>query len=263
MLKVVSIPFLKATACGNDFLLIEGVHAPADLAAFSRRICDRHRGVGGDGVEWLFPDTEGDIRARLFNADGSEAEISGNGTRCVAAWLAAERGMESCRIRTGAGLRECKLTGREGARFEFEINMGEPQPGEELSIKLAFGEVHGIPVSVGNPHFVVFVDEFRPGWQAEAAEMGRHHDFKYSINVELVRVISRQEIEARFFERGVGETLSSGTGSCASAVAAIASGRAESPLMVVTPGGVQSVRWEKEVFLRGPAELLCRGEFFV
>jgi diaminopimelate epimerase len=263
MLKVASIPFIKATACGNDFLLIDGMHAPADLVAFSRRLCDRHRGVGADGVEWLFPDNEADIRARLFNADGSEAEISGNGTRCVAAWLAAERGMESARIRTGAGVRECKLTGREGARFEFEVNLGEPQPGEELSIKLAFGEVRGIPVSVGNPHFVVFVDEFRPGWQAEAAEMGRHHDFKYSINVELVRVISRQEIEARFFERGVGETLSSGTGSCASAVAAIASGRAESPLMVVAPGGMQSVRWEREVFLRGPAELLCRGEFFV
>ena len=263
MLKVASIPFLKATACGNDFLLIEGLHAPADLAAFSRRICDRHRGVGADGVEWLFPDNEADIRARLFNADGSEAEISGNGTRCVAAWLAAERGMESARIRTGAGLRECKLTGREGTRFEFEVNLGEPQPGEELSIKLAFGEVRGIPVSVGNPHFVVFVDECRPGWQAEAAEMGRHHDFKYSINVELVRVVSRQEVEARFFERGVGETLSSGTGSCASAVAAIAAGRAQSPVMVVTPGGVQSVRWEGELFLRGPAELLCRGEFFV
>ena len=263
MLKVPAVPFLKAAACGNDFLLIDGMHAPADLAAFSRKICDRHRGVGADGVEWLFPDTEADLRARLFNADGSEAEISGNGTRCVAAWLAAERGMESARIRTGAGIRECKLTDRDGARFEFEVNLGEPQPGEELSIKLAFGEVRGIPVSVGNPHFVVFVDEFRPGWQAEAAEMGRHHDFQYSINVELVRVVSRQEVEARFFERGVGETLSSGTGSCASAVAAIASGRAQSPLKVITPGGVQSVRWEREVFLRGPAELLCRGEFFV
>lgn len=263
MLKVPAVPFLKAAACGNDFLLIEGLHAPADLAAFSQRICDRHRGVGADGVEWLFPDNEADIRARLFNADGSEAEISGNGTRCVAAWLAAERGLESARIRTGAGIRECKLTGRDATRFEFEVNLGEPQPGEELSIKLAFGEVRGIPVSVGNPHFVVFVDEFRPGWQAEAAEMGRHHDFKYSINVELVRVTGRREIEARFFERGVGETLSSGTGSCASAVAAIASGRAESPLKVITPGGVQSVRWDREVFLRGPAELLCRGEFFV
>ena len=263
MLKVPSVPFVKASACGNDFLLIDGMHAPADLAAFSRRICERHRGVGADGVEWLFPDTEADIRARLFNADGSEAEISGNGTRCVAAWLAAERGMKGARIRTGAGVRECKLTDRNGARFEFEVNLGEPQPGEELSIKLAFGEVRGIPVSVGNPHFVVFVEEFRPGWQAEAAEMGRHHDFQYSINVELVRVASRQEIEVRFFERGVGETLSSGTGSCAAAVAAIATGRAQSPLPVLTPGGVQSVRWEKDVFLRGPAELLCRGEFFV
>lgn len=263
MLKLPAVPFVKATACGNDFLLIEGVHAQPDLAAFSKRICDRHRGVGADGVEWLFPDNEADIRARLFNADGSEAEISGNGTRCVAAWLAAESGLESARIRTGAGVRECKLTDRSGGRFEFETNMGEPQPGEELSIKLAFGEVRGIPVSVGNPHFVVFVEEFRPGWQAEAVEMGRHHDFKYSINVELVRAVSRGEIEARFFERGVGETLSSGTGSCAAAVAAIASGRAESPVKVVTPGGVQSVRWEKELFLRGPAELLCRGEFFV
>jgi diaminopimelate epimerase len=263
MLNLPVVPFIKATACGNDFLLIEGMHAQPDLAAFSRRLCDRHRGVGADGVEWLFPDNETDIRARLFNADGSEAEISGNGTRCVAAWLAAERGMENTRIRTGAGVRECKLTDRSGSRFEFETNMGKPQPGDELSIKLAFGEVRGIPVSVGNPHYVVFVDEFRPGWQAEAAEMGRHHDFKYSINVELVRVISRREIEVRFFERGVGETLSSGTGSCASAVAAIASGRAESPVQVVTPGGVQSVRWEKELFLRGPAELLCRGEFFV
>jgi diaminopimelate epimerase len=263
MLNLPAVPFLKAAACGNDFLLIEGMHAPADLAAFSRKICDRHRGVGADGVEWLFPDTEADVRARLFNADGSEAEISGNGTRCVAAWLAAERGMESACIRTGAGVRACKLIGRANSQFEIEINMGEPQPGEELSIRLAFGEVRGIPVSVGNPHFVVFVDEFRPGWQAEAAEMGRHHDFKYSINVELVRVKTRREIEARFFERGVGETLSSGTGSCASAVAAIAAGRAESPVKVMTPGGLQGVRWEKELFLRGPAELLCRGKFFV
>jgi diaminopimelate epimerase len=219
--------------------------------------------VGADGVEWLFPDNEADVRARLFNADGSEAEISGNGTRCVAAYLAAERGMEKIRVRTGAGVRSCSLVSHEGTRFEFETNMGEPQAGEELSIKLAFGEVRGIPVSMGNPHFVVFVEEFRPGWQAEAAEMGRHHDFKYSINVELVRVSGPGEIEARFYERGVGETLSSGTGSCAAAVAAIATGKAASPLRVMTPGGAQSVRWEGEVFLRGPAELLCRGEFFV
>jgi len=257
------IPFTKANACGNDFLIIEGMHAPADLAAFSRRVCDRHAGVGADGVEWLFPAPDANIRARLFNADGSEAEISGNGTRCVAAYLCAEQAKDKLVIRTGAGLKTCVLTARNESSFEFEIAMGEPRVGDEFSIKLAFGEVRGIPVSMGNPHFVVFVEEFGPGWQAEAAEMGRHHDFKYGINVELVRVKDRQNAEARFFERGVGETQSSGTGSCASAVAAIASQRAESPVRVHTPGGVQTVRWEGQVFLRGPAQLICRGELFV
>ena len=257
------IPFTKGSACGNDFLIIDGMHAPADLAAFSRRVCDRHGGLGADGVEWLFPAPDADIRARLFNADGSEAEISGNGTRCVAAYLCAEQAKEKIVIRTGAGLKTCMLTSRNESNFEFEIAMGEPQVGDEFSIKLAFGAVRGIPVSMGNPHFVVFVEEFGPGWQAEAAEMGRHHDFKYGINVELVRVKDRQNAEARFFERGVGETQSSGTGSCASAVAAIASQRAESPVRVHTPGGVQTVRWEGQVFLRGPAQLICRGELFV
>jgi diaminopimelate epimerase len=257
------IPFAKASACGNDFLIINGMHAPADLAVFSRRICDRHSGVGADGVEWLFPAQDADIRARLFNADGSEAEISGNGTRCVAAYVCAEQKKEIIVIRTGAGVKTCALTGRNDSTFEFETAMGEPQVGDEFSIKLAFAEARGIPVSMGNPHFVVFVDQFGPGWQAEAAEMGRHHDFKYGINVELVRVKDKQNLEARFFERGVGETQSSGTGSCAAAVAAIARARAESPLRVHTPGGVQTVRWEEQVFLRGPAQLICRGEFFV
>ncbi|MBZ5703824.1 MAG: diaminopimelate epimerase [Acidobacteriia bacterium] len=258
-----AIPFVKASACGNDFLIIDGMHAPADLSAFSRRICDRHQGVGADGVEWLFPATDADVRARLFNADGSEAEISGNGTRCVAAYLCAEQPKEKLSVRTGAGVKTCVLTACSGAQYEFEIAMGEPQVGDEFPIKLAFREVCGIPVSMGNPHYVVFVDEFGPGWQGEAAEIGRHHDFKHGINVELVKVKNAQEIEARFFERGVGETQSSGTGSCAATVAAISVQRAESPVRVATPGGVQTVRWEEQIFLRGPAQLICRGEFFV
>src|SRR5512135_3805087 len=133
-----AIPFVKASACGNDFLIVDGLHARPDLAAVSRRMCDRHQGVGADGVEWLFPATDADIRARLFNADGSEAEISGNGTRCVAAYFIAEHGGERVTVRTGAGVKSCELVGRQDARHEFqvEINMGEPQPGEELSIKL-------------------------------------------------------------------------------------------------------------------------------
>jgi diaminopimelate epimerase len=255
------VPFVKASACGNDFLIIDGMYAPADLETFSRRICDRHDGIGADGVEWLFPATDADVRARLFNADGTEAEISGNGTRCVAAHLCAEQARQKVTVRTGAGVKTCTLTSRSDLSFEFETAMGEPQVGDEFSIKLAFREVRGVPVSMGNPHFVVYVHEFGPGWQAEAAEIGRHHDFKYGINVELVVVKDKNNIDVRFFERGVGETRSSGTGSCASAVASIATKQTESPVCVHTPGGIQTVRWENEVYLRGPAQLICRGEF--
>lgn len=257
------IPFVKANACGNDFLIIDGLYVPADIADFSRRICDRHHGVGADGVEWLFPAPDADVRAQLFNADGSEAEISGNGTRCVAAYLCSEQAKETFAIRTGAGVKNCELISRNESRYEFEIAMGEAQVGDEIPIRLAFGEVRGIPVSTGNPHYVVFVPEFVSGWQAEAAEIGRHQHFQHGVNVELVMVKDEGNVEVRFFERGVGETQSSGTGSCASAVAAIATKRARSPVRVHAPGGVQTVRWEGQVFLRGPAELTCRGEFFV
>lgn len=259
---MIAIPFVKASACGNDFLIIDGMHAPADLSAFTRRVCDRHNGVGADGVEWLFPAQDADIRARLFNADGSEAEISGNGTRCVAAYLCSEEPRERVTVRTGAGLKSCVLTSHSESCFEFETGMGEPQVGDEFSIKVAFGEVRGIPVSMGNPHFTVFMDDFVPGWQGEAAEIGKHHDFNYGINVEFVKVSDAENLDVRFYERGVGETQSSGTGSCAAAVASIFAKRANSPVRVHAPGGTQTVRWEKQVFLRGPAQLICRGELF-
>jgi diaminopimelate epimerase len=259
-----SIPFIKASACGNDFLLVEKAHAPsgADLAELTRRMCDRNNGVGADGVEWLMPDQGCDSRLQLINADGSPAEISGNGTRCVASHLVAQTGKETVRIRTDAGIKTCTLIERNGNSFSFEAAMGEPQVGDPFSIKLAFGEVTGVPVSMGNPHFVVFVDQFVPGWQAEATEIGRHHDFKHGMNVELVRVENRNAIAALFFERGAGETQSSGTGSCASAVASIFTRKVQSPVEVHTAGGTQLVRWDGEVFLRGPAHLICRGEFF-
>ena len=260
-----AIPFLKASACGNDFLLVEREHAPqgVDLGEITRRMCDRHDGVGADGVEWLSPDPQADIRAHLLNADGSEAELSGNGTRCVAAYIVARHEQPSVSVRTGAGVKTCTVVGEREGVYEFEIAMGEPQVGDEFSLKVAFGEVRGIPVNIGNPHFVVLMEKFGPGWQADAAEIGRHHDFKHGINVEFVRVREHNNIHVRFFERGVGETRSSGTGSCAAAVASIHAGKAQSPVTVHTPGGIQVVRWEGEVFLRGPARLVCKGEFFL
>jgi diaminopimelate epimerase len=257
------IPFTKASACGNDFLMIDAEHAPEDLVAISRRLCDRHNGVGADGVEWLFPDTGADVFARLFNADGSEAEISGNGTRCVAAELCARTGKEQVIVRTGAGLKTCRRTGRRGATFEFEADMGQPVVGEPVSIDPTSPLALGTEVSMGNPHFVIFVDKFPEGWQRDASVIGAQPRFPQGTNVEYVVVRGPNEIEIRLFERGVGETESSGTGSCASAVAAIASGRVSSPVTVIAPGGAQTVRWDKNVYLTGPATLICRGEFLV
>jgi diaminopimelate epimerase len=264
----VVIPFVKASACGNDFLLVDGAtvedaSAPADLEALTQRMCDRHEGVGADGVEWMYPHSSADVEIRLINADGSEAEISGNGTRCVAAHICAERGQEKITIQTGAGLKTCVLTSRSESGYEFEVEMGEAAVGAELAVKLGASEVRGIPVSMGNPHYVVFVPEFAENWRTKAAEIQRGLEFTHGVNVEMVVVDGKHDVRARFFERGVGETQSSGTGSCASAVAAMATGRAESPVRVHAPGGIQSVRQEgKLVFLRGAARLVCRGEFF-
>lgn len=257
------IRFTKATACGNDFLIADGAEGGTDLAAITRRLCDRHNGVGADGVEWLFPDSEADMAARLFNADGSEAEISGNGTRCVAAELCSRSGKNQVIIKTGAGFKLCRLVSRQGSTFEYEVDMGEPAMSGQLGIETKEVHAAGMKVSMGNPHFVVFVDNFPEGWQRQAAVIGTLPQFPQGTNVEYVVVRGPNEIEIRLFERGVGETESSGTGSCAAAVAAISSGRVSSPVSVMAPGGAQTVRWEKQVYLTGPAKLICRGEFLV
>jgi diaminopimelate epimerase len=260
--SITRIPFTKASACGNDFLLIDGAHATGDLAALTRRMCDRHYGVGADGVEWLFPDAEADVKARLVNADGSEAEISGNGTRCVAAEIYSRTGKTEIVIRTGAGLKVCRFVGQQGSTFEFEADMGDPELDGELSIETTGVRAKGTKISMGNPHFAIFVDEFQDGWQRQAALIGAQPQFPQGTNVVYVTVSSPNELKIRIFERGAGETQSSGTGSCASAVAAIASGRVASPVTVIAPGGPQTVRWENHVYLRGPATLICLGEFF-
>jgi diaminopimelate epimerase len=141
--------------------------------------------------------------------------------------------------------------------------MGQPEVGGQLSIETMWVRAVGAKVSMGNPHFVIFVENFQDGWQRQAALIGTQPQFPQGTNVEYVVVRGVNEIEIRLFERGVGETQSSGTGSCASAVAAIASGRVASPVTVIAPGGSQTVCWENQVYLRGPATLICRGEFFV
>ena len=269
------IPFTKAHACGNDFLIVtEEAAANHDWAELTRRLCARNTGIGADGIEffaWTGPKAG---RIRLHNADGSIAEISGNGTRCVAAWMALERGFqqgdELC-IETDAGVRVCRVNTRKTeGEFTVEVTAGMDVPTLALkTVTLLDGAaVEGVEVSTGNPHFVIVVDnEFftvagRP-WRQVGAEICLHSDFPQQANVEFVRIVNEREIEIRIFERGVGPTTSSGTGSSAAATVALALNGCQSPLSVVAPGGAQTVEWNgpgTELRLTGPASLIARGE---
>ena len=260
-----SVPFFKAEACGNDFLIVDAAHMSSDPAALSRRLCNRHLGIGADGVEWVQVEESGRIVARLFNADGSEAEISGNGTRCVAAWAVETRGGSEVRVLTGAGEKECMLLRRSDREFQFMVEMGRAEVIGEKNIQFEASSAVGLSISTGNPHFVEFFEDFPPNWQARAAAIGASREFPHGTNVEFVRVLGRNRIEFRIFERGAGETQSSGTGSCASAIAAIHSAKAASPVEVLAPGGAQVVHWDgaDALLLEGPARLICKGEFLV
>jgi diaminopimelate epimerase len=277
------IRFTKAHGCGNDFLIVQAKDvAGRDWAALTRALCERNTGVGADGVEFFSwvekKDGKRAGKIRLHNADGSIAEISGNGTRCVAAWMAAELDSKQgdlIEIETDAGVRVAGIKSIErvnGLVHSVTVRMGMGVPTlQPMSIKLNDGEsVSGMAISMGNPQFVVLLgrEDFEVAgriWQSVGAEICTHPDFPEQTNVEFVRVKSKEEIEIRIFERGVGPTHSSGSGSSASAVAAIAQGLADSPLRVVAPGGAQTVEWSgagKELFLTGPATLIAAGETF-
>lgn len=269
------IRFTKADACGNDFLIVtEEAATGHDWASLTRRLCSRNTGVGADGIEFFAWTGENAGRIRLHNADGSIAEISGNGTRCVAAWMAEATGAkpgDELRIETDAGLRICKVNAIDasgGYSVDMKTGMGIPQI-DKKTVRLRDGvEITGAQISMGNPHFVLDADgaEFSVAgrrWQAIGEEICFHSDFPSQTNVEFVRIAGPREIEIRIFERGVGSTSSSGTGSSASAAAAIALRGCTSPLKVVAPGGAQMVEWNgpgSELYLTGPASLIARGE---
>jgi len=269
------IPFAKAHACGNDFLIVNEDDAGGrDLAELARRLCARNTGVGADGVEFFRWTGICAGRITLRNADGSPAEISGNGTRCVAAWMALKmdaRAGDEMRIETDAGMRVCRIesVGEAGTNtIEISSGMGVPESAPR-SVRLQSGEeISGIQVSIGNPHFVVPLDDARysiagRAWQLVGKDVSSHSDFPNQTNVEFVRVVNPGEIEIRIFERGVGPTQSSGTGTCAAAVAAIAFHGCQSPLQVVAPGGAQTVEWSgagSELKLTGPATMIAVGE---
>ncbi len=268
------IPFAKAHACGNDFLVVERRHvASKNLAELAQHLCARNTSVGADGVEYFEWTGERSGKILLHNADGSIAEISGNGTRCVAAWMASQRGAapgDTLTIETDAGLRECEIVDAKDHRYEIASGMGIPSI-EKRAVVLSDGNsIEGVVVSTGNPHFVIFCNDqsFSVGghtWQEIGHQICHHTDFPAQTNVEFVHVLTPQEIAIRIFERGVGPTTSSGTGTCATATAAISFGGCISPLRIVAPGGAQRIEWGgagTELQLIGPAELIAQGEAF-
>ncbi len=262
-----NIPFVKAHGAKNDFLLTWWEDAPQD-AAIAVAICNRYTGVGADG--WMLVDpTRGDgfdATIKLFNSDGSEPELSGNGTRCAAAVL-LERGHagNDIRIRTGAGIKHLRLLGREGSSFQFEMNMGVPRVSAlRETIALSTGPREATLIDVGNPQCAYLVDDFDLDWRGIGAETESHPRFPNRTNVSFVRVVDEHAIEVRFFERGAGETMSSGTGSTGAAVTAIARGLAISPVTVITPAGDLVLAWSdprSPVYLAGPAQIIAEGSY--
>jgi diaminopimelate epimerase len=262
-----NIPFVKAHGAKNDFLLTWWKDAEAD-PALAVAICNRYTGVGGDG--WMLVDPtpgEGfDATIKLFNSDGSEPEISGNGTRCAAALL-IERGYakDEVRIRTGAGIKQLRLLSRESSRFDFEMNMGVPRiVALRESIGLVSGAREATLLDVGNPQCAFVVEDFNFDWRGVGAETERHPMFSKRTNVSFIRTAGAHAIEVRFFERGAGETMSSGTGSTGAAVAAIALGLVKTPVTVITPAGDLVLGWgelNEPVYLTGPAEVIAEGQY--
>ena len=277
-----SFRFTKMQGAGNDFLIVEGSPDLLPTKEAKQRFCDRHYGAGADGVIFLSrqPDSRGmDAGLRIFNSDGSEAEISGNGTRCAAAFLLQAANQErDLTIDTVAGSKHLRFISRQGTEYLFEMHMGTPifeatsipfraptavsEPIRDFDLPLTQGSKRATITSMGNPHCSIAEKNFDWDWRACGREIEHHTYFPRRTNVEFYRPVSEHAIEVRYWERGVGETSSSGTGSSAAAVAAILNGHAKSPVEIMTTAGSLLVRWEHEdVYLTGPAQIVYHGEY--
>ena len=278
--------FTKFHGLGNDYLVIEAeqVSEVADLADFARRICNRHYGAGGDGMAIIAKAETGDadFSCRIFNPDGSEAGLSGNGTRCAVAYLYYKGvwSKDELRLSTRTGLKRYFLRGEPApGKFLFESELGQPKfdsqsvpmsirPPLERVIRYPL-PVNGEPVPItamqmGNPNCCIFVDNFDDlNWRRMGKAIEVHPQFPDRTNVVFVRVVQIDLIELRIWERGVGETTASGTCSCAGAVAAMINEKADRDVKVVMEGGEVRVNWrvDGEVVITGTAEVVYSGQW--
>jgi len=257
--------FTKMHGVGNDFIIFDPEEVEgADFSDLARKACDRHFGVGGDGILVPTPSEVADLRMVYFNSDGSTSEMCGNGIRCLARYARDRELIEggALTVETGAGVKKVVLLGDGSSR----VDMGPPGFDPEV-------ELHGftfLRVSMGNPHAVAF---FESEQELEALDLRKvgppvenHPLFPERTNVEFVHVRGEHEVRMRIWERGAGETLASGSGSCAAAVAAARRGFAKSPVRVVLDGGAVEIEWAGDgepVYMSGPAEYVCEGELLL
>jgi len=280
------IHFTKFHGLGNDYLVIEpkDLNEIDDLNEFARRICSRHYGAGGDGIAVVSKsETEtADFRVRIFNPDGSEAALSGNGTRCAAAYLYFKRlwSGHQLRLNTRSGLKRYFLKQKLGrGKYVFESELGQPKFDTRsipMSIKPPLQKVVDYPLEVngdafpitalqmGNPNCCIFVNDFNDlDWRRVGSLIENHKLFPDRTNVVFARVQDRKTLELRIWERGVGETTASGSCSCAAAVAAMVNERVERKVTVVMPGGEVKIEWrdDGEVVIVGTAEVVYSGQW--
>jgi len=276
------VPFAKCHGLGNDFIVVGAEGLPHSLSKFVAAILDRHKGIGADGLLVVMPprNKKHAARVRFFNADGSEAEMSGNGIRCAGAFLAELSPVrQTFLIETAAGLKSLQKVEEEKGKWLFRVGMGAPvlepakipfkagdfpRPIRGFALRTQRGVVQATVTSLGNPHCSIFVKDFASlDWESLGREIETNPLFPNRTNVEFVRVLSRNEIEVRFWERGVGHTLSSGTGSCAAALASILDGRTERQVRVQTEAGSLLVAWPEngEIILTGPVERIAQGTY--
>ena len=267
-MKTLSV--VKAHAYGNDFLLLDESSVPAgiDRGALARRMCDRHRGLGADGLI-LFTAADGDstehppagaVRMALLNADGSYSEVSGNGVRCLAAWIADRQGLAAggvVDVDTDAGRKRLTLLKRGERELLFRAAMGQPEAITIARLEVDGSVIDAVTLRVGNPQCVVLGEVTQARLHGLASKLAVHPHFPHGTNVELAAVEDPGRVRILIWERGVGPTEASGTGACAAAVAAMTYGGANRDVQVVSPGGIQRVEWREDgLYLTGSAEII-------
>lgn len=283
--------FTKLQSAGNDFVLVETSDFRRNWSAVAVAICDRHFGVGADGLLLLLPSDTAHFQMRMFNPDGSEAEICGNGLMCMVKYVAA-KGLPAdveadwIKVETAAGIRKARIYQEKGKPADIQVTMGVPRFGAKdipavikegsrdivdiksmLShrVNVEYRELVLDLVSVGNPHAVYFGPDMVSDFPLSQIGPRVEHlsIFPQRINFEVARVVSREQIEARVWERGVGETLACGSGACAIAVSARLRDYIDDKVDIKLPGGILKVEWDGagEIFLSAPAEVVFHGEW--